>query len=222
MRWLVAAWLVLALVLGSSSALADSYSYGGAGRRFELEVFLLGFHEGAGAGGWDEDSAREFAVWASRFDAVIPKGAFVSLVKDVGDSDTTLTIRVGRRVETRELAGEPDLDAALTLVARRFRVAVPVARPAKLYTLQLFASRSQPNALRFVERIEAQGVTAERQVYHAACHPCWIRQSRLLEPTKDGMHRVVTGVYAERWAAERGLRGIARRWKLRGFVRELR
>lgn len=222
MRWLAATWLVLALLVDASSALADSYSYGGRGRRFELEVFLLGFNEGAGEGGWDEDSARQFAGWASRFDAVIPRGAFVSMVKDVSDSDTTLTIRVGKRDERQQLPGEPDLAAALAIVARRFRAAVPVARSAKLYTLQLFASRSRVSALRFVEHIEAQGVIAERQVYHAACHPCSIPQSRLLEPTKDGMFRVVTGVYAERRLAERGLAGIARRWKLRGFVRELR
>jgi hypothetical protein len=38
---LLAALVSFVCVLGSESAHADSYSYGGKGRRFELEVFLL-------------------------------------------------------------------------------------------------------------------------------------------------------------------------------------
>ncbi len=72
---LAPALLAFALGLGSATARADAYTWGGASGRFDVEVTVLGFNEGRGVGGWDEGSARDFAAWAKRFNAVIPRAA---------------------------------------------------------------------------------------------------------------------------------------------------
>lgn len=220
-RWALVVLIVVVALSLPGSARADAHSYGGSGRRFRLSVMVIGFDEGAGAGGWDEESARELAGWAVRFDAVIPKGAFVEIEKDVNDDDTKLTLRVNGRSEVRHFPGEPQLDVALRWVARRFRRPVPPARRARLFTLQLFASRSKANALRFAEGLDARGVRASHVVYYAACHPCSVPEARVLETANPKVHRVIVGVFGERHAARIALAELRQRWHVTGFVREL-
>lgn len=217
MRWLV---LVACVLCVARTASADAYSYGGSGQRFRLSVMKLGFNEGAGIGGWDEDSAREFAGWAARFDAVIPKGAFVELVKDLEDDDTVLKLRMKGRTELQRFPGDPELDAALRWVAQRFHRPVPKARRARLFTLQVFASRSERGAARFVEQLDSRGIHASRAVYHAACHPCSIPEARVLTTPNAKVHRVILGVFADRHTARLALLELER-FRVRGFVREL-
>jgi hypothetical protein len=216
----VLAGVLAAALFVSSTANADSYSYGGEGERFRLGIWLIGFNEGAGSEGWSVESAREFAEWAARFDAIIPRGASVSLERDVNDTKTQLLIRVGKQSERHEIAEEPGFAEALRIVARRFHAKPPPARPTRIYTLQLFASKSEASARRFAESLETRQVRVEGpQFYHEACHPCSIPESKVLEG--GGMYRVVTGVFADRPRASRALRVLQRRHALRGFVREL-
>jgi hypothetical protein len=221
-KLLLQAAALLALASLATPARADAYAWGGSSGRFEVHVTVPGFNEGAGVGGWDEGSARDFAGWARRFNAVIPRGASVSLERDAGDDDTTLTIRRRGRVSVSRLPGGPDLDAALALVARRFGARLP-GRPApvRIYTLQVFASVSEASAQRFARLLEERGVAAEGSFFYQACLPCTTHEVHVLDAGAGGIHRVVTGVFDRYATARRSLDELRRRFGLRGFVREI-
>jgi hypothetical protein len=222
MRLSIGLAAAVALCSMSRAARADSYTFGGESRRAKLDIFLLGFNEGAGEGGWDERSARDFATWAKRVDTLLPKGAAVSLIRTVDDDATTLTIREGFRTSTFEVAGAPDYDEALGLVAGHFKTAsVTPVSPAKLYTLQLLATRSSERADRFVRALDERGVSAGGSFYFEACLPCAIPEGHVLGPDPDGLYRVVTGIFDRFSTARRSLAKLHRRWRLEAFVREL-
>jgi hypothetical protein len=211
-----------ALFMTSTAARADSTMFGGESRRVKLDIFLLGFNEGAGAGGWDEASARELATWAKRVDTLLPRGASVSLIRTIDDDDTTLTIHEGARRSVFKVAGAPDYDEALDVVARHFKAAsIALVSPAKLYTLQLFATYSQERANRFARALDERDVSADGSFYFEACLPCTIPQAHVLGPDASGRYRVVTGIFDRFSAARRSLTKLQGRWKLEAFVREL-
>jgi hypothetical protein len=211
-----------ALCMMSTAARADSYMFGGESRRVKLDIFLLGFNDGAGAGGWDDAAARELATWAKRVDTLLPKGAAVSLIRTIDDDDTTLTIHEGPKSSVFKVSGAPDYAEALGLVAGHFKATtIASVSPAKLYTLQLFATYSQERANRFARALDERDVSADGSFYFEACLPCAIPQAHVLEPNAAGLYRVVTGIFDRFSAARRSLTKLHRRWKLSAFVREL-
>ncbi len=220
---LAPALLALALGLGSATARADAYTWGGSSGRFDVEVTVLGFNEGMGEGGWDEGSAREFAAWARRFNAIIPRGSSVSVRRDTLDDATKLTIRRGHEATEIRIPGGVDLDLALKIAARSFGVrrAPKLRAPARLFTIQLFASRTEAGAARFSGDMNELGVEADASFYHEACLPCSIPTTRTLGPGPDRRYRVITGVFDSPRAARRSLVALRRAWKVGGFVREL-
>jgi hypothetical protein len=186
-----------------------------------VHVVRSGFNEGAGEGGWDEESARSFAVAARRFERILPKNASVTLSLDVNDDDTALALRIGNKRETATLAGPVDFDQALGWVARRFAIQrIPAVKQVPLYTLQLFASRSRSAAARAAASFELRGARAENQFFYQACLPCAIPETRVLGPSRDGLYRVVAGIYDRRAVARYELGALRRKWKLAGFVRK--
>lgn len=211
-----------ALSTMSTAARADSYTFGGESRRVKLDIFLLGFNDGAGVGGWNEASARELATWAKRVDTLLPKGAAVSLIRTIDDDDTALTIREGPKISIFKVAGAPDYDEMLRLVARHFKAtSIASVRPAKLYTLQLFGTYSQERANRFARALDERGVSADGSFYFEACLPCTIPEAHVVGPNAAGLYRVVTGIFDRFSTARRSLTKLHRRWKLEAFVREL-
>lgn len=220
---LAAALFALALGLGSTAARADAYSWGGSSGRFDVEVTALGFNEGAGEGGWSEESAREFAGWAWRFNAIIPRGSSVSVRRDPAEDGTKLTLRRGSGSTVVTIPGDFDLDVALKIAARSFGVrrAPKLRAPAKLFTIQLLASRTEAGASRFSGAMDELGVKARGSFFHEACHPCSIPGTRVLEPGPDRRYRVITGVFTNQREAGRSLAALHRAWKIDGFVREL-
>jgi hypothetical protein len=219
--------LLALLAVGSiaTAARADSYAWGGSSGRFEVSVHVLGFNDGAGTGGWDERHARSFAGWARRFNAVIPRGASVSMRESPDEDGTALTMRHAGRVEGVVMSDRPDIDdfdEALTLVAAHFGAPVPgPAAPAKLYTIQLFSSRSESSANRFAAEIDARGVTASDSFFHEACLPCRVPEAHVLPRSEGGLSRVVTGIFDRYSVARRSLAKLRRDFGLEGFVREL-
>lgn len=191
----------------AAPARADSYSWDLRSGRFEVHVFLSGFNEGAGEGGWSATRARELAAWGARFNAIVPSGARVTLARGIGDRDTTLTIQ-GARASVVTMPDGPDLDAALVLVARHFGASVPRPAPAALYTLQVFAG-SRAGADAFASGLESRGAVAEGSFYDEACHPCLVHPARVLAPSRDRFWRVILGVYDRRAEAERARAKLA-------------
>jgi hypothetical protein len=205
-----------------TAARADAYSWGGSSGRFEVGVTLLGFNEGAGELGWEEPHAREFAEWAKLFNAVIPRGASVAMSQSPDEDGTTLTMRQAGRVEIVVMLDGPDFDEALPIVAAHFGAKVPdSAAPAKLYTIQLFSSRSESSASRFSAELDARGVTAAGSFFYEACLPCSVPQTHVLQRGADGLSRVVTGIFDRYSVARRSLGKLRRDFGLEGFVREL-
>jgi hypothetical protein len=203
---------------------ADAYSWGGSSGRFAVSVFRAGFNEGFGEGGWDADSARDFASWAARFNAVVPRGAFVTMERGVDDDGTRLSIHRLGRVQIVRMTDGPDLDAALPIVARAFGLRPPGPRgsaPPRLFTVQIFASGSEARATRFAAALDERGVVSEGSFFHEECHPCFVHDSHVLEARRDGLHRVVIGVFDRRAPATRWRWRLRRTWKVDGFVREL-
>jgi hypothetical protein len=220
MKPLLAFSAILAIASVACPAFADAYAWGGESGRFQVAVTLPGFNDGAGATGWEEGSARRFAAWTRRFNSVIPRDAFVSLESD--DDASVLTIRRGGHTHLVRMAGDPDLEAALPLVAGHFGVPVPgPATAGKLYTLQLFASTSEASAARFAAGIDERGVAAEGSFFYEACLPCSIREVRVLGPGAGGVHRVITGIFDRYSVARRALGELRSRSGLEGFVREI-
>jgi hypothetical protein len=221
MRVAAFAIATLASFLAAQTARADAYSWGGASGSFRVDVFVSGFNEGAGAGGWSESSARDFAAWAARFNAILPAGMSVSMSRDVSDDETTLTIKTKRRTEVISQPGGPDFDAALSIVARRVGVRVPPPPVApSLFTLQVFAARSRERATKLASVLDERGVEPTEQVFYEQCHPCFAHPARVLDGG-DGFYRVIVGVYDRLTTARRALARLERDWKLSGFVRKL-
>ena len=220
---LAPALLALALGLGSATARADAYTWGGSSGRFDVEVSVLGFNDGRGAGGWDEGSARDFAAWARRFNAIIPHGGSVSVLRDASDDATKLTIRRGHEATVVMIPGDVDLEIALKIASRSFGVrrAPRLRAAAKLFTLQLFASRTAAGAARFSGEMNERGVAAGGSFFHEACLPCSVPAARVLGPGVDRRYRVITGIFDSPLAARRSLGALQRTWKVEGFVREL-
>jgi len=222
---------VLALV-APVTARADSYEWSGRSGRFTVHVWLDGFNEGAGEGGWDEADARDFAGWARRFNDVIPPGARVTMTRAVTDDDgTTLSIRDRGRTTTTLLRGDRDVAVsaraaffapALAIVARHFRARVPPVRAIRLYTLQVFASRSPARARAFAASLEARGVAARGAFFSQKCHPCTIPETRVRDSPRDGLHRVVLGVYDRAESAHAARAHLARDFHVASWVAELR
>ncbi len=211
----------LSLLLTTLPALADSYAWGGSSRRLEVSVVSMGFHDGAGVGGWDEHDARTFAAIARRFDSLLPPGAFVKIEQGVDDLDFWLTLRRGPRTYIITLPGEVDLERALSVVARRFpKRSVPADEPVELFTLQLFASRSESHANRFVERAERRGLHVEHPFFWQACLPCSIPEARVWSRGTDGWFRVIAGVFDRPANARRALVQLKKQG-FDGFVRQL-
>ncbi|MGH7281274.1 MAG: SPOR domain-containing protein [Polyangiaceae bacterium] len=199
-----------ALSFVAASARADSYSWEATSGRFHVSVFISGFNEGAGEGGWDERSARDLASFTRRFNAIIPPGATVDIERDVNDDRTTLTIRNRGATRAITMPGGPDLDAALALVAEHFHVAIPPAAKGALFTVQLSASRSEDRAEAFASDLDARGVVAEGSFYDEACHPCSIPGTRVLDRSPDGLVRVISGVFDEPRSAEHAAAALRR------------
>jgi hypothetical protein len=215
--------VVVALVVSTTSvAKADSYSFEGSSGRFDASVWLSGFNEGAGEGGWSYGDALAFAITAARFNAIIPKGSFVSMHRDAGDDETTLTIR-SSTPESVTMPDGPDYDEALAVVARHFNAGVPpVSGPTpKLFTIQLSASHFEANATRFARSLDDRGVSADGSFYSEACHPCSIPEAHVLDKGKDGFFRVVMGIFDQRDVAERSRQSLERKFGIKGFVREM-
>jgi hypothetical protein len=222
MKHLPALLLLLALALAGGPAWADAYAWGAESGRFRVEVVHLGFDDGAGAAGWEEKPARELAAWARRFNAVIPEGASVSIERGVDDDASLLTFQRGGRSDRIRMIGGPDFDAALSIAARHFGQPVPAPVPhVELYTLQLFASRSEARAARFASGAEARGVRAKGSFYHEACMPCSVPEVHVLGPDAGGISRVVTGIFDRYSEAHRALGELRRRFGGPAFVRRL-
>ena len=222
MRPIPALLSLLAVTSIQTAARADAYSWGGSSGRFEVSVTLPGFNEGAGALGWEEAHARELARWAKRFNAVIPHGASVVMSQSPDEDGTTLTMREAGRVEVVVMPDGPDFDEALPIVAAHFRARVPdSAAPAKLYTIQLFSSRSESSAHRFAAALDARGVTAAGSFFHEACLPCSVPEAHVLPRGEGGFSRVATGIFDRYSVAKRSLAKLRRDFGLEGFVREL-
>jgi hypothetical protein len=220
---LAPALLALALGLVSAPARADAYAWGGSLGRFDVEVTVLGFNEGAGEGGWEESSAREFAGWARRFNAIIPRGSSVSVRRDPAQDGTRLTLRRGTELVEIEIPGDFDLEIALKIAARSFGVrrAPKLRAVARLFTIQLFASRTEAGAGRVSEAVSERGVEVEGSFFHEECLPCFTHAARVLGPGPDRRYRVIAGIFASQRAARRSLATLRRAWKVEGFVREL-
>lgn len=216
--------ILLASLLAGPRAAADSHSWSGASGSVEVNVWRLGFQEGAGVGGWDEDNARSFATFARRLRSIVPAGARVNIEERIEAAGVRIEIR--RRARRPELVANDldsaDLDRIGVLLAAHFgRAVLPEHPPVALYTIQLFASRSKERADRFAERIDDRGVVPSRQFFREACHPCRVPEARVLSPSGDRLSRVVIGVFDRRSEAVGSLRGLRRDWQLTGFVREL-
>jgi hypothetical protein len=216
-------WLLVPLALTAvTPARADAVTWGGSSGRFRVSVTSSGFNEGAGEGGWSESGARDFAMWAARFNALLPIGSEVTMERDVNDDDTTLTMRRGARTFISHMRGGPDFDAALALVARWCGRRVPPTRPSPtLYTVQVFAGRSKINADAFAQRLEERGVTADDSFFEEACLPCSIPATRVLEARQGGLYRVILGVYDRRDAATRARVRLRRELGVAGWVTAL-
>ena len=212
--------LVPLLLLVAPRAQADAHAWHARAERFEVDVTIGGFDEGAGEGGWDAESAREMAAWARRFEAIVPRGARVTMRRDAWDDETALTIHDGARTRSTRMSGGPDFDSAIAIVARHFGVQVPpTARGATpIYTLQVMASRSRTYAEDFARALDARGVVARDTFYDAACMPCSVPVAHVLEPGRDAFHRVVVGVYDRPARARRALAALEREFRVRGWV----
>jgi len=214
-----AAALVPMLLFFAPGARADAHEWHVRTTRFEVEVTIGGFDEGAGEGGWDAGSAREMAAWARRFEAIVPRGARVAMRRDAWDDETTLTIHDGARTHSTIMPGGPDFELAIAIVARHFGAHVPPpARGAPVYTLQVMASRSRTYAEDFARALDARGVVAPDSFYDAACLPCSVPVAHVLEPGRDAFHRVVVGVYDRPARARRALAALEREFHVRGWV----
>lgn len=190
-------------MLVARPARADAYAWELASGRLYVSVLVPGFNDGAGEGGWNEDSAREDAASAKRFNAVIPAGARVAVAYDGASDDvTTLTIRDAAGAEVVTMEGQPDLDVALAIVAAHFHASVPATSPATLYTVQLLAVRSSDRAESFSQSLDARGVAAEGSFYEEQCLPCITPQTRVIDPDARGFYRVISGVFDEPAKAE--------------------
>jgi hypothetical protein len=193
------------LLLTSRPARADSYSWAGKSGRLEVSVWLSGFNEGAGEGGWDEDSARDFASWAARFTSIVSRGARVILRHEIADDGTVVELRSARsgRRRVAVLAGEFDFARALRVVARWVGKPVPPAGASPpLFTIQVLAARSEARADAYARSLDDRGVEPPDPFFDQACHPCLIPSARV-DPGADGYHRVTLGVYDRRDAARR-------------------
>jgi hypothetical protein len=217
----VAPAALLTALLTASRADADSYSWGGSSGRFDVEAFLSGFNEGAGAGGWDTNSASEFATWAARFNAVIPAGSLVSLSRGIEDDGTAVVIREPGRITVVPMAGGPDLDAALPVVAGHFGMTAPPPVAAKLFTVQLFATQSELRATRFAEALNRSGVHVDLSFFHEECHPCSTPEAHVVEPRSDGIFRVVIGIFDHAKAARRSVVELRSRGYREAFLQSL-
>jgi hypothetical protein len=216
--------LVASVVGVASAARADAYAWGGESVRLKVSAMVPGFNEGAGEGGYDEDSARAFASWAARFDAVVPRDSSVSIDYDgANDDDSTITIRRPGAVDVVLMAGQPDLEGALRVVARSFGAAPPPAPgpSPRLFTIQLLGTHSEDGASRFSDGLTEREVTAEGSFFYEVCLPCRVADSRVLDAGSDGVYRVVIGVFDDRARAEGAARKLRRTSGLRGFVREI-
>jgi hypothetical protein len=170
------------LLLTAHPACADSYSWGGRSGRLEVSVWLSGFNEGAGEGGWDEDSARDFASWAARFTSIVPRGARVVLRREISDDGTVVELRSARSGRRRlaVLPGDFDFARALRLVARWLGKPVPPTRASPpLFTIQVLASRSQARAAAYARSLDDREVDPLDPFFVQACHPCLIPQARV-------------------------------------------
>lgn len=192
--------LALALLSAPAPACADSYVWHGRIGRLEVDVHLLGFREGAGAGGWSEDGARRFARRGAELEAMLR--ARVHLVESVEDDRGLLAIVDGQTIETglRDFDGaDADWDALVAFFRAR-GYAPRAARPIRVLTIELAASTPA----------DADVAEPPDQMYAEACAPCSIPSVHAL-----GARRVV-GLFATRAEARRALawlraRGIAGR-----------
>ena len=214
--------LAASLVCAATEARADAYSWRGSSGRFDVDVLVSGFNEGAGAGGWSESAAREFATWAVKFNAVIPPGATVTMKRGAEDDDEThLEIHATGFTQETVMEGGPDFDEALAIVSAWSKITPPAAvAPPPLYTVQVFAG-SGARARAFADALDARGVDAPDSFYDEACHPCFAHPAHVLEPGADRLTRVVLGVYDHSGAAWRAAAKLRGEHGVLGWVRRL-
>lgn len=223
MRVLVALALVM---LAPCVARADAYAWGGTRGRVSISVTLTGFHDGAGASGWDVEHARWLAAWATRIDAMLPPGTRAEIDSSEPDGELTLTLRhPDATVETLALGiatvmpGDRALDVVLDVLARRFHVPIPAAPVApRVYTVQLLAA-SAAHVAAFLQHIDSRIAASEPDFFWETCVPCAGPIAHVLDDAGP-VRRVVVGVYADRAAAERAARELRAR-HFSAFVRPL-
>lgn len=222
MRVLVGLASIAATISIAPGVYADAYAFGGVSGRVRVEVTLLGFQEGAGVGGWDVVNARALARFARRVDRLLPKGAAVSIERDVDDDATTLILALPTRTERFLLDGAPGYDEAASVLARA--LGAPERRSAPtppLFTVQVLASSDEGRASSFARALDGRGITAETSFFFEACRPCSVPEAHVTERGSDGLFRVVIGIFDRRESAGDLARELARRHALPGFARAL-
>lgn len=187
--------LAAAAVGAPCGARADAYAWGGRIGSLEVEVELLGFHEGAGVGGWSEESARRFARRGAELASMFRRP--VRLVETI-DSAELVAIIGGRTIPTgiRGFVGDDAQWDALVALFRARGLAPRAAPPPSIYTIEL------------VTRAEA-GVDLEVEppgsMFREACAPCRVPAVHTVRG------RRVVGLFSSRRAASRALAWLGRR-----------
>lgn len=233
MRIACSGCLVGLLATGSFApaiARADAYSWGGELGNVTVRVDGVGFHDGFGSDGWQVEAATEFAEWAARANALLPRGTHLFLSRTPEEDLLFFELTTGGRISRVQSSvssfdpGDAEKEATLLheLSIAVHHCASPPSHPLPIYSVQLFASATASNARRFADRQEARGVRSDTDFFYQRCHPCTEPpQLHVVERDDGSTFRVILGVFANRRAAARALRRVERRYGLTGFVRTI-
>lgn len=222
---LLAAWSVAPAI-----ARADAYSWGGEFGNVTVRVDDVGFHDGFGSDSWQSEAATEFAEWAARANALLPRGTHLLVSRTPEEDFLFFELTTDRRISRVQSSvssfdpGDAEKEATLLheLSIAVHHVASPQSHPIPIYSVQLFASATASDARRFADRQEARGVRSDSDFFYQRCHPCTEPpQLHVVERDDGRIFRVILGVFANRRDATRALRRLERRYGLTGFVRTL-
>lgn len=214
----------------SPAAQADAYHWGGEVDRLRADVHLLGFHEGAGVGGWELESARRFAAWARLANTFIPRGARVVVFRPIDADVLSLEFHSPEHISRLEMSiGDLQTDAEWGVLIGELRKhwprsdqnpTTPPTLPT-VFTVQLAATSSRDSARALVQKLAQRGLKVRHQFFYEACLPCTVSPARVItHKTNSGtVYRIIAGVFATRRKATRALKQIEKQLGLHAIVR---
>jgi len=219
---LACAVVALAITLSSRTADACWCGYSGTVRDVAITEPMPGSDDCPVA--WDPVVVRAWATWLVRLDRVLPAG--MRLESFAGEATVTATPGgVPRTVA--EISWGEDFEALFAAIARleadSTRVRVARQQEAKVFTVQVFATRSEARASRVSEQLDRAG-EVDRGFFFAGNAPAANPAAHVIRETDARgrlLYKVLVGAFVDLASARASAQALTRQTTLETFVRQL-